>query len=122
MDDPPKTDCPSAMVLEAFLREGGSDADLARHIESCPHCKTVAADIRDNNAFMSRLAHVATEQRDPLPRAGAPTDLIDGYRLHEEIHRGGQGVVYRATQTATGRNLAVKVLLGGTLATSAVAE
>lgn len=38
---------------------------------------------------------------------------IDGYVLHERIHHGGQGIVFRATQLGTKRVVALKVLLEG---------
>ena len=38
---------------------------------------------------------------------------IVGYQIHERIHRGGQGVVFRATQLTTKRSVALKVLLEG---------
>lgn len=42
-----------------------------------------------------------------------PRDLIPGYDILREIHRGGQGVVYQALQVATGRKVAVKVMHEG---------
>src|SRR5262249_12907238 len=39
-----------------------------------------------------------------------PPDFLDGYLFVREIHRGGQGVVYEATQLATRRRVAVKLL------------
>src|SRR5438105_3768874 len=47
---------------------------------------------------------------------------IPGYRLLEEISRGGQAVVYRAIQERTGRVVAVKLLHDGPLANQAARE
>ncbi len=41
-------------------------------------------------------------------------DMFRGYELGEIIGRGATGVVYRAVQTSTGREVAIKVLLQGT--------
>ena len=41
---------------------------------------------------------------------------IDGYILREELHRGGQGIVYQALQIGTKREVALKVLLEGPFA------
>ncbi|MCK4340246.1 MAG: protein kinase [Phycisphaerae bacterium] len=56
----------------------------------------------------------------PLTPRGAAVPLgpsIEGYLLKEEIHRGGQGIVYRAIQLGTKRQVALKVLLEGPFAT-----
>ncbi|MCH7993851.1 MAG: protein kinase [Planctomycetes bacterium] len=41
-----------------------------------------------------------------------PPDFFPGYTLQGECHHGGQGVVYRAIQAATGRTVAIKVMHG----------
>jgi serine/threonine protein kinase len=55
-----------------------------------------------------------------LREASRPQTLgsIGPYELVEEISRGGQGVVFRARQPGTGRDIAIKRLLAGSLSTS----
>lgn len=48
----------------------------------------------------------------PLP------DMLPGYRIIDEIHRGGQGVVYRARQETTERDVAIKLMREGPLTTA----
>ena len=43
---------------------------------------------------------------------------IPGYRIIEELHRGGQGVVYLAIQESTKQQVALKVMLQGLFASS----
>ncbi len=47
-----------------------------------------------------------------------PHDSIPGYVIQSEIHRGGQGIVYRGVQASTGRAVAIKVLREGAFANS----
>src|SRR5262245_17995019 len=51
----------------------------------------------------------------PAAAQGDPTairrEALPGYELIEEISRGGQGVVYRAKQLGTKRDVAIKVIL-----------
>ena len=51
--------------------------------------------------------------------SGAPLPRIEGYDGLTEIARGGQGVVYRATQVSTKRMVAIKVLREGAFASQA---
>src|SRR5262245_58532124 len=47
-----------------------------------------------------------------LGRSEAPlaANVIAGYEIRREIHRGAQGVVYEAIQTATGMRVAIKAM------------
>jgi tetratricopeptide (TPR) repeat protein/tRNA A-37 threonylcarbamoyl transferase component Bud32 len=70
---------------------------------------------RDQIAEARRQARDAQTREDGLLQqcpalTGPPPPVIKGYELHGEIHRGAQGVVYRATNHSTGRTVAIKVM------------
>ncbi|HTQ67409.1 MAG TPA: CHASE2 domain-containing protein [Solirubrobacteraceae bacterium] len=48
--------------------------------------------------------------REPGPRRLGPTSIIAGYRIDEPIASGGMGIVYRATQLALHRMVAIKLI------------
>lgn len=50
--------------------------------------------------------------------ARASTPIIEGYEDFKELGRGGQGIVFAATQRSTNRRVAIKVLVGGEYATA----
>ncbi|MBI1826063.1 MAG: protein kinase [Planctomycetes bacterium] len=59
-------------------------------------------------------AEKVAQAEHPLP----PPDSFPGYQVLSEVHRGGQGVVYKAIKKATNREVAIKVLHGKSLATT----
>jgi serine/threonine protein kinase len=61
----------------------------------------------------SKLIDAARAEVEALQAAAPPIDSISGYRLLSEIHRGAQGVVYRAVQESTGQSVAIKVMREG---------
>lgn len=51
------------------------------------------------------------------PPASFESIAVPGYRIVEKIHQGGQGIVFKAIQLSTKREIALKVLLHGRRAT-----
>lgn len=76
--------------------ESASDADLKLVDRARTDARTISQ------------SHDKLRMDDALP-AFAP-DAIRGYRIADEIHRGAQGIVFRATEEATGRTVAIKVM------------
>ncbi|MFO0874666.1 MAG: WD40 repeat domain-containing serine/threonine protein kinase [Phycisphaerales bacterium] len=113
----PAGTCPSPAALDAFAAGACADEAVAAHVERCETCRAVVEETRGNNLLLADVraalaAKIATQA--PSPERGSRTnkpDLVPGYELQEEIHRGGQGVVYRAIQTRTRRTVAIKMLL-----------
>jgi serine/threonine protein kinase/Flp pilus assembly protein TadD len=115
-------------VLERLADGAVAEPAVRAHIEGCPACReTLERMRRDNDLFAELLAIEVTS-----PSLGTSDLVADegststpspageephGYRIIEEIHRGGQGVVLRALQIATKREVALKTLLQGAFAT-----
>ena len=130
-----------ALELAAMAKTDRSvpvDERLAPHLVICRRCSEAVERFAADNAFLGEFAKVP--QRSGASRsglggpsaagsrsgsasavglsAGSEDDPIPGYRLGDEIHRGGQGAVFKAEQLATRRACAVKMLLGGRFASA----
>ncbi len=121
--DPQHQPCLNDEQLEMVADGECADQHLLNHIDQCDLCKKSLEEIEGNNQFLANFAQANPLLNDsPTPPvhhddAPLPEILPGGYKVEHEIHRGGHGVVYRATQVQTNRPVAVKMLLLGALAT-----
>ena len=74
----------------------------------------------DLNVFGSHLSDADWLKRLRQAQAAKPLGRLGPYELIEEISRGAQGVVFRARQPNTNRDVALKRLLAGSFATPAM--
>ncbi|MHC4947551.1 MAG: protein kinase domain-containing protein [Planctomycetota bacterium] len=125
-DLPGRTD-PLDAAIDVTLRsragtEAGDDAGVESLVDEHPELE---AAIRDA-AALGRLVDEGPavggngiqSPPDAPPEAPPDAETLVGYDIVDEIHRGGQGVVYRAVQRSTERLVAVKVLARGRFATA----
>lgn len=121
LNDQAADGCPTGTALVAYV-EGQGSPEIETHARGCRRCAARIEALREDLAFLQSHGTELRRAVQASRPAGAafPDELqIEGYELVRELHRGGQGVVYEAVQRATKRRVALKVLLHGSLATSA---
>lgn len=125
MDDrgPASNPCPAEESLILLASGAIEDGGMSAHVAACEACRAVMASLVEDEAFLHELRRgwggVVLDPDRPVSN-GAPAGVspIAGYRLVDEISRGGQGVVHRAVEESTGRTVAIKTLHSGAFATS----
>lgn len=120
---------------------------IETHLIECEDCQqqvectrsNMATSISTESVRLDEDATIADSEQNQMHRHNRPTksisdeatlpyspdtspasyeSMIEGYRIVEELPRGGQAVVYKAVHTATNTNVAIKVLLPTLLASA----
>lgn len=113
-------------------------AALETHVERCAACRELLEEWRCNAEFLGELRQAqslatvtatdgasnasgaTTVTTSDSSVAASPPHVFPGYEVLGEISRGGQGVVYRAYQFGTKREVAIKVLRDGHFASDSI--
>ncbi|MHC4112907.1 MAG: protein kinase domain-containing protein [Planctomycetota bacterium] len=126
--------CPSQELVGRYVT-GVCSADELRaietHLTGCDICRQKVETTRSDMTASARTDSVSTDKNatksisnDATLPFNADTlsasfeSMIEGYKIAEELPRGGQAVVYKAIHTATNTNVAIKVLLPTLLASA----
>lgn len=112
MDTSPSPgECLDLADLDA-IASGRDDESASVHLRGCERCRALLKEMRSANRFLQRFqSREGTEAIQPTDHAAL---RVNGYQIQSFVAIGGQGAVYRATQTGTGRTVAIKVPLADT--------
>jgi serine/threonine protein kinase len=137
--------CPNQELVDRYVKGDCSANEKIRvetHLGECQDCRQQVESTRSNMTDPSQAdsgsadsvsEEITVEQGNRPTRSmsdeltlpyGADAltasmeSMIEGYKIVEELPRGGQAVVYKAIHTATNTNVAIKVLLPTLLASA----
>ncbi len=129
----PPTPCPDRTILERLATGDAPDPALARHADSCPHCRRLLSEIKERDRFLHGFAGLAdppTVDSVPAPTPADPSEestlslnppraaepeapvprRVGEIELIRELGRGGMGEVWLGHHTLLDRDVAIKFL------------
>jgi WD40 repeat protein/tRNA A-37 threonylcarbamoyl transferase component Bud32 len=107
-------------IIATYLKAAEANA-APNHDELVARYPAFAQELKEFLADQERFQRVAEPVRAAvisLPEPGTRLRYFGDYELLEEIARGGMGVVYRARQVSLNREVALKMILAGHLASA----
>src|ERR1041385_6207526 len=93
--------CPPPSALESLALGGHAAPGAREHAQTCPACRALLDEIRENQQFLRGAARALASTLDVRSSPAGAAASVPGFELLEEISRGGQGIIYRAIQSAT---------------------
>ncbi len=99
--------------LWEWVHEAG-DEELASHVGTCDECRAAVDEMRSLLGDLSELGSSVAREHPPAGNSGLP-ETIGRYRVVRLLGQGASGVVYEAVQQQPRREVAIKVLRGGSI-------
>lgn len=97
--------CPdqSALMNLDLNPADGDHAEIELHIESCEHCQQILQELASKVSRELEESHGLRQSSDAIPE-------IPGFRIVEELGRGGESIVLLAEDLRTSRLVAIKLI------------
>ncbi len=111
--DEPGSPCLGAEMIDRLALGREPSGIIAEHLLACASCRAALHVAQEDAEFAQRARQLVGEELGPV---GAPR--LPGYVVQRVVSAGSQGVVYRAVQESTHRNVAVKCFEPGESGTS----